>query len=95
METYKREIPDIKLDPDNLSESSVLGAFHEWDSEIPLVLVNEVQKALIGLGEDLIPSPIMIDPRDSSLVIGVIEKTDEGLVSKYQVIISKKRSNEF
>lgn len=89
MGTYKRDIPDIKLDTENLSESKVLGTFHKWDSKIPLKLVDGVQKALMGLGEDLLPSPIMIDPRDSSLVIGVMEETNDGLVSKYQVRISK------
>ena len=61
--------------------------FERLDIETPLpeILVTEIVKALDNI-EGLTSTPIMIDPTDLSIRIGIIENKEHKL--KYRVIIT-------
>ena len=61
--------------------------FERLDIETPLpeILVTEIIKTLDNI-EGLTPTPIMIDPTDLSIRIGIIENKEHKL--KYRVIIT-------
>ena len=52
---------------------------------LPEILVTEIIKTLDNI-EGLTPTPIMIDPTDLSIRIGIIENKEHKL--KYRVIIT-------
>ena len=57
----------------------------EIETKIPVNLVNEVKQTLNSMEEYLI-TPTMIDPKDNSVVFGIINMSDKTL--KYKLLIT-------
>jgi len=75
-----------KIDIYNTSDLFDPPAFLE--TKIPQLLVDKVRESLSNLHPNLIPCPIIVDPNNLNLIIGIIEIENEKASKKYNITIS-------